>query len=244
MLLAERTIESQSRQENLNEFVTVIEELMEQNPELRLEEFLDQVSLASDLDKAEMGDEYVTLMTMHLSKGLEFDVVFLTGLEEGLFPHARSLNSETEVEEERRLCYVGMTRAKQRLFLSCAQTRHLFGVPQFNAPSRFLEDVPEELVQQVELKAPPGSVKAAPAFSRPLAPRPSSVAAPHSYIDRTYTQEDISLYRGQRVSHALFGLGQLQAWEGSGDALKVTVRFQSGVTKKLVFKYANLSLGA
>lgn len=241
MLMAERTVESESRKENLNEFVTVVEELMEENPELRLEEFLDQVSLASDLDKAEIGDEYVTLMTMHLSKGLEFDVVFLTGLEEGLFPHARSLNTEHELEEERRLCYVGMTRAKQRLFLSCAQMRHLFGAPQFNAPSRFLEDVPEELVQQVNFEAPPKRSRTPSAFSSVDS---VSTQKPHSYIDRTYTQEEGLLRRGQRVSHAIFGAGQVQAWEGSGDGLKVTVRFQSGLTKKLVFKYANLHLSS
>lgn len=240
MLVAERTIESEGRRENLNEFVTVVEEHMEQNSSLMLEEFLDQVSLASDLDKAEIGDEYVTLMTMHLSKGLEFDVVFLTGLEEGLFPHARSLNSENEVEEERRLCYVGMTRAKKRLFLSCAQTRHLFGAPQFNAPSRFLDDLPEEVVQEISAEDSPMRSPAVPDFHSRIS---ASSQQAHTYIDRTYTQEEGRLCRGQRVSHAVFGAGQVQAWEGGGDELKVTVRFHSGVTKKLVFKHANLQVG-
>lgn len=232
MLTDDRSVESQSRMENLSEFVTVVEELRAGNPELTLEEFLDQVSLASDLDQADPDGEHVTLMTIHLSKGLEFDVVFLTGLEEGLFPHARSLDNEADIEEERRLCYVGVTRAKKHLYLTNAQMRHLFGTPQFNGPSRFLADVPDETKREITAKS-----QARPKFQASITPPPQTV-----HIDRSYTQEDCQFTRGQKVSHAVFGVGQLQSWEGSGDELKVSVKFQNGITKKLVFKYANLRL--
>lgn len=149
MLTAEKSFEAESRKENLNEFVNVVEEFLEANPDAKLEDFLDQAALASDVDKLQEGDPFVTLMTVHLSKGLEFPAVFVTGMEEGLFPHARSLDKEDDIEEERRLCYVAMTRAKKKLFLSHANERRIFGTAKFNFPSRFLEDVPPEVVSPV-----------------------------------------------------------------------------------------------
>lgn len=229
MLSAEKSIEAEGRKENLMELVNVVEEIVETNEGVTLATFLDQVSLASDLDQLEETDDYVTLMTVHLSKGLEFPVVFLTGLEEGLFPHARSLDTEAEMEEERRLCYVGMTRAKKFLFMTQANERRVFGVPQYHFPSRFLSNLPEEIVEYrlektVSNDVPNGWLEK---------------ASPPS-IDYSYTQDEVPLQKGQPVSHAVFGKGVIQMFEGSGEQLKVTVRFQKGFTKKLLFKHANL----
>lgn len=154
MLTAEKSIEAESRQENLQELVNVLEEALQASEELTLEIFLDQISLASGVDDLDENDEFVTLMTIHLAKGLEFPVVFLVGMEEGLFPHIRSLEKEEDLEEERRLCYVGMTRAMEKLFMCFANERRLFGAPQYNFPSRFLEEVPSEHVEMVGAMEP------------------------------------------------------------------------------------------
>jgi DNA helicase-2/ATP-dependent DNA helicase PcrA len=147
MLTAENNVESESRKENLTELVNVFDEYLETAEVPTLEAFLDQVSLASDVDKLGEEEAFVTLMTVHLAKGLEFPVVFLVGLEEGMFPHQRSLDSNEDIEEERRLFYVAITRAEKRLFISLARQRRLFGNMQFHFPSRFLKDVPDELVK-------------------------------------------------------------------------------------------------
>lgn len=164
MLTAENTLEAESRKENLNELVNVLEESLEHGEGLSLETFLDQISLASDVDQLDENADYVTLMTIHLAKGLEFPVVFLVGMEEGLFPHARSLEKDEDLEEERRLCYVGMTRAEKRLFMSYASERRLFGAPQFNFPSRFLEEIPSQFVEMVGTVESFGSKRATPSY--------------------------------------------------------------------------------
>ncbi|WP_344311015.1 DNA helicase PcrA [Brevibacterium samyangense] len=140
--------QDESRVDNLAELVAVAEDFHRQNPEAGLDEFLEQVALASDTDQipdASVGE--VTLMTLHTAKGLEFPVVFLTGLEDGTFPHQRSFNTKSEMNEERRLAYVGLTRAKQRLYLTRAETRSMWGQPQYNPPSRFLGEIPDSLVE-------------------------------------------------------------------------------------------------
>lgn len=256
MLTLEKTVEAESRKENLTEFVNVVEEFLESAPETKLEGFLDLVSLASDVDKLAENDPFVTLMTIHLCKGLEFPVVFLVGLEEGLFPHARSLDREEDIEEERRLCYVGMTRAKKKLFLCYAGERRIFGSAKFNFPSRFLEDLPSEVIRQIggasRGQSPQSYAQPYPSSSSGRTSpahaafnQRSAHTVPNSnerVIDREYSQDEHALSQGMRVKHSVFGEGQIKSFEGAGDHLKVTVRFKSGMEKKLLFKHAHLQV--
>lgn len=146
----ENTIEAENRIENLEEFLTVAIEFEEQEADNTLEEFLEQITLSSDVDHLEEGQDFVTLMTLHSAKGLEFPVVFLVGMEEGIFPGYKSIGEPKELEEERRLCYVGITRAKNYIYLSCAKRRTIFGSTSCNAMSRFISEIPEEYLEGLE----------------------------------------------------------------------------------------------
>ena len=146
----ENTIEAENRIENLDEFLTVAIEFEEEEVENGLREFLEGITLSSDIDELEESDDYVTLMTLHSAKGLEFPVVFLVGMEEGIFPGYKSISEPKELEEERRLCYVGITRAKEHLFLTCSKQRTIFGSTSYNQISRFLQEIPEELLEGYE----------------------------------------------------------------------------------------------
>ena len=146
----ENTIEAENRIENLDEFLTVAIEFEEQEAENTLSAFLEGITLSSDIDNLEDDEEYVTLMTLHSAKGLEFPVVFLVGMEEGIFPGYKSISEPTELEEERRLCYVGITRAKEHLFLTCSKQRTIFGSTSYNPVSRFLGEIPEDLLDGYE----------------------------------------------------------------------------------------------
>ena len=146
----EKTVEAENRIENLNEFLTVTMEFEEEFAENTLSEFLEGITLSSDIDNLEEEEETVTLMTLHSAKGLEFPVVFLVGMEEGIFPGYQSISEPSELEEERRLCYVGITRAKQNLFLTCSKQRTIFGSTSYNPTSRFLSEIPEELLEGYE----------------------------------------------------------------------------------------------
>ena len=146
----ENTVEAENRIENLDEFLTVAIEFEEEEAENSLSTFLEGITLSSDIDDLEEGEEYVTLMTLHSAKGLEFPVVFLVGMEEGIFPGFRSIGEPEAIEEERRLCYVGVTRARENLFLTCSKMRTVFGSTSCNAPSRFLEEIPKELLDGYE----------------------------------------------------------------------------------------------
>lgn len=143
----ENTIEAENRIENLDEFLTVAIEFEEESAENKLSDFLEGITLSSDIDDMEESDETVTLMTLHSAKGLEFPVVFLVGMEEGIFPGYKSISEPKELEEERRLCYVGITRAKENLFLTCSKQRTIFGSTSCNQVSRFLREIPEELLE-------------------------------------------------------------------------------------------------
>src|SRR3989454_4121791 len=214
MLEADGMDESYSRLENLRELVTVAKEFEDVTGEESLEAFLQHLALVTDLDTWQEQVDRVTLMTLHSAKGLEFAVVFLAGLEEGLFPHARALEEAEGLEEERRLCYVGMTRAKQRLYLSYARSRTIFGSTVPGVPSRFLEEVPAELLAR-------------------HAPAPPPVA---------WTEEEReipSFAVGDHVRHASFGEGRVLGVEGEGLRAVVTVRFAQGV-KRLALGYAPL----
>ncbi|MBI2339467.1 MAG: UvrD-helicase domain-containing protein, partial [Deltaproteobacteria bacterium] len=159
MLQDEKTIEAEGRMENLEELVNVVEEYCQREESPTLEGFLDQAALVSDADDLNPEADRLPLMTFHLAKGLEFPVVFMVGMEEGLFPHSRSLDAEKDVEEERRLCYVGMTRAREKLFLSFVNYRRLFGSSQYAIPSRFLDEIPEDLLEKISQKKIAGSME-------------------------------------------------------------------------------------
>ncbi len=235
LLAQEDRQESQDRLENLAELIAAAAEYESREAEPTLAGFLDRVSLLSDVDQVE-GDAAIVMMTLHSAKGLEFDEVFLVGLEEGLAPHSRSLTSEDGIEEERRLCYVGMTRARGRLALTWAQSRQVFGQRRLNQPSRFLDEIP---MQRVVTSG--GS-----AFSRTgmASSQPTRKSAERSYVadpDYVADAQGAELLRpGARVRHSLFGIGTVLRAEGSGDDLKLTVSFAGIGAKRLVARYAGL----
>ena len=161
-------------------------------------------------------------MTLHSAKGLEFPVIFLCGLEEGLFPHRRSINTESELEEERRLCYVGITRAKKTIYLTYAQQRRIYGIENFGAPSRFIGEIPNELIEDLNSI----TLHSNATFSNNEHKRKSS----------------IQMHLGQRVFHDHFGEGVVLAYEGSGPQARVQVNFYNQGCKWLVLEYAKLKL--
>ena len=222
----ERTPEAESRLENLKELVTAAQEFVERNTDGGLATFLDSVALISDLDEYAEGRGAVTLMTLHTAKGLEFDTVFMVGLEEGIFPHALAMPDERELEEERRLCYVGMTRARQRLFLASARQRRLYGNRSFNLPSRFLDEIPPEVLQVRD-----------PWESRSVGLPPSPRSHSQRHDDEPFVDR---LFPGARIRHPDFGIGVIRERSGSGDDLKVIVRFNGAGEKKLMVRYAQL----
>jgi DNA helicase-2/ATP-dependent DNA helicase PcrA len=177
------------------------------------------------------GDGVVTLMTLHTAKGLEFPVVFLTGLEDGVFPHMRSLGDKDELAEERRLAYVGVTRARERLYVSRASTRSAWGAPSYNPASRFLEEIPAGLVTwRREAAAPTQWTRRASSSPQP-AFRSGNVA-------KRAQRAAISLEPGDRVTHDSFGLGTVVALEGVGDSAVASVDFGSSGVKRLLLRYA------
>jgi len=242
----EKTVEARIRLENLNELLTATEDFQEQNRDAPLSSFLDQVALITDLEQQTAADsgrgtaDSVTLMTLHNAKGLEFSVVFLAGMEEGLFPHSRSAENEEELEEERRLCYVGITRAKEKLILTHAMERRLYGYPQANLVSRFVSEIPREAVDFVGLDtATDHSFRDRPSYApfrmepkelHAGAPRPGQPCSGDRY------------YKGAVVKHAKFGIGTVQRSEGAGDDLKISVSFPGHGVKTLAVKYANLEV--
>jgi len=247
----DKTVESRIRIENLNELMTATEDFQEQNRDASLAAFLDQVALITDLEHQTAGEEKglnadsVTLMTLHNAKGLEFSVVFMAGMEEGLFPHSRSAESEEELEEERRLCYVGITRAKERLIITHASERRLYGYPQANLVSRFVKDLPSEVVEMVGREVAEGhSFHRHAKWNSGLI---NPVKKEKSYEGMFHRQpatsgSDDRYYKGAVVRHTKFGLGTVQRSEGSGDDLKISVSFPGHGVKTLAVKYANLEV--
>ncbi|MEV0350376.1 DNA helicase PcrA [Nonomuraea sp. NPDC050680] len=223
--------QDESRLENLNELISVASEFEEANPEGTLVEFLEQVSLVADADQipeADGGQGVVTLMTLHTAKGLEFPVVFLTAMEDGVFPHIRSLGEPKELEEERRLAYVGITRAQKRLYLTRAAVRSSWGSPSFNPASRFVNEVP---VQLLDWRTPPEKS----AWSAATRREPAQAAAPKKGARTVPT-----LAPGDRVTHDAFGLGTVVAVDGVAEKTKVKIDFGSGGEKTLLLAYAPL----
>ncbi|MER7207169.1 MULTISPECIES: DNA helicase PcrA [Streptosporangium] len=229
-LAASEDPQDESRLENLDEMVSVASEFEEANPEGTLVEFLEQVSLVADADQIPAGDGgqgVVTLMTLHTAKGLEFPVVFLTGMEDGVFPHMRSLGEPKELEEERRLAYVGITRAERRLYLSRAAVRSSWGAPAFNPASRFVTEIPADLV---EWRGDPGKS----AWSAATTRREARPAQPRKSGGRQVP----NLAPGDRVTHDQFGLGTVVSVDGVAEKTKAKIDFGSGGEKTLLLTYA------
>lgn len=238
--------QDETRIENLQELAAVALEFEQERGEEEgagtLAEFLEKVALVADSDQIpdedEDGSGVITLMTLHTAKGLEFPVVFLTGMEDGVFPHMRALGQVKELEEERRLAYVGITRARERLYLTRAAMRSAWGQPSYNPPSRFLEEIPDQHLEW-KRKGP----MAAPAG--PTSGITSSLSAsrarsgPSGFATRrTSDRPTITLVAGDRVTHDQFGLGTVTAVEGVGDQAKATVDFGDDRPKKLLLRYA------
>ncbi|MEN8160607.1 MAG: 3'-5' exonuclease, partial [Myxococcota bacterium] len=233
----EGTPEAQARLENLRELLLGAQDFTPADEDADgrslLEQFLDQVALVSDLDSAELRDDRVSLMTVHSAKGLEFPVVYVAGLEEGVFPHQASSRDAKAIEEERRLCYVAMTRAMERLTLCWAHERRRYGSRSFGTPSRFLDEIPSDLVERL----------GAPSYERSAFDGPSY---DYSYDQRAPAAAgdgDGAVRHGTRVRHPIFGAGTVLEVSGTGRDQALRIRFDRAGVKKIVVRYANLELG-
>jgi DNA helicase II / ATP-dependent DNA helicase PcrA len=239
-LEASKDPQDEVRVENLKELVSASMEYEErsfeelgEDEEISLSGFLEKVSLVADADDIPDGTDHggvVTLMTLHTAKGLEFPTVFLTGMEDGIFPHARTLDDPKEIEEERRLAYVGLTRAEKRLYISRAEYRLTFGTPKYNPGSRFLDEIPSELIEwKNEGRSTFTSSSAVKKSRLPSGPPPRATG-------RKSTAMVLEI--GQRVSHDTFGLGTVVALAGEGDKSEATINFGQYGDKRLLLRYA------
>ena len=259
----ENTAQAESRIENINEFLTVAMEFEEENAENSLAEFLESITLSSDIDGMEETDDSVTLMTLHSAKGLEFPVVFLIGMEEGLFPSYRSIGEQRELEEERRLCYVGITRAREYLFLTCAKQRTIFGSTTFNKISRFIEEIPKELLEGADELTKPkktlektewqygSKAKQGTSFvitgSRIQSEPSFSFRTAETFLNnitaKTTANVDLDQYKtGQTIYHKKFGEGVITEISPEGDDLKLDITFEKVGHKRLMAKFAGLEI--
>lgn len=243
----ERTPQAQSRIDNLHELISVAQEFAASEEENNLENFLAHVALVSDIDDTELGEDAITLMTLHSSKGLEFPVVFLVGMEEGLFPHARTLMDETEIEEERRLCYVGITRAKEKLFLSSTKMRTIYGNTVTYPPSRFLQEIPARLVKTIKRQERFSALENFKQVSERYSARPQKPAStfnPHSFMPQKPAAAaggtGTRFNTGDRVSHSKWGEGMVVSVKDSPDGQEVKVAFAGAGVRSLLTKYAVL----
>lgn len=263
----ENSIEAENRIENLEEFLTVAVQFEEEEAENDLSSFLEGITLSSDLDGMDE-EESVTLMTLHSAKGLEFPVVFLVGMEEGIFPGYKSIGEPKELEEERRLCYVGITRAKNNLFLTCSRQRTMFGSTSCNPVSRFVKEIPKAMLEGsselggetenkfkdnnyewsygktgsskvVSYKIETSNTRKEPSFAFKSA---ESFLAKLNNKAQT-SQADVSKYKeGQRIYHKRFGEGNISKIEPEGDDLKLDIQFDKVGHKRLMAKFANLEI--
>ncbi|WP_321368574.1 UvrD-helicase domain-containing protein [uncultured Desulfuromusa sp.] len=242
--------EAKGRLENLQQLLVGMEEHAATGGSVQ--DYLEQIALITDLDQYDASQQRVTLMTLHSAKGLEFPVVFMTGMEEGLFPHSRTGEMGEELAEERRLCYVGMTRAMAKLYLSYARRRRVYGTYQFNPPSRFLAEIPPELLtgSESDVEMPKRSTGehnlasladlVAGEESAPVVAAEATVTRKKASQEEGSVPEAGGLQLGTRVRHVKFGIGTVRRLEGSGDKQKVSVYFNSVGSKKLLLKFAGL----
>ena len=240
-LKAEKTVENETRLENLDEFISMVQESVKNDEALTLDGLLESISLISDIDNYDEAQDTVTLMTLHSAKGLEFPNVFLVGMEEGVFPGMRSFGSEDEIEEERRLCYVGITRAKERLYLTRAKSRTLFGRTTYNPPSRFLAEIPDELADSTSEKKDSGFGFVGGDYSDIFAPSKSasrSAILENMQKPKSTPEPSGETYNvGDIVKHRKFGIGTVVAAQKMGKDTLLRVNFEVG-EKKLLAAYA------
>ncbi|MEV7062307.1 DNA helicase PcrA [Streptomyces collinus] len=240
--------QDETRIENLQELAAVAMEFEQERGEdeqITLSDFLEQVALVADSDQIpdeEDGDGVITLMTLHTAKGLEFPVVFLTGMEDGVFPHMRALGQTKELEEERRLAYVGITRARERLYLTRSTLRSAWGQPSYNPPSRFLEEIPPAHMEWkrtgATAPASSGPVSAVAASLSSSRSRSSASGASGFATRRTSEKPVVSLAVGDRVTHDQFGLGTVVGVKGTGGNAEATIDFGDTKPKRLLLRYA------
>ena len=264
----ENTVEAETRMQNLEEFLTVAIEFEEESADNTLPEFLESITLSSDVDEMQDEDNTVTLMTLHSAKGLEFPVVFLVGMEEGIFPGYKSIGEPKELEEERRLFYVGITRAKQFLYLTCAKHRTIFGSTSYNAVSRFIKEIPDNLLDGVvnndqeekfndmSYNWEYGKTSAGKVTTYKFDEAKNEIKQKSTYQFRTAesflsslsqkqanTGVDITKYKeGMRIYHKKFGEGIIQKIEAEGDDYKLDIQFDKSGHKRLMAKFANLEI--
>ena len=265
----ENSIEAENRIENLEEFLTVAVQFEEEEADNDLSTFLEGITLSSDIDGMDEEEESVTLMTLHSAKGLEFPVVFLVGMEEGIFPGYKSIGEPKELEEERRLCYVGITRAKNNLYLTCSRQRTMFGSTSCNPVSRFVKEIPENMLEgENEIDSEPenkfkdsnyewsygksgnnGKVVSYKVDIPSSKPEPSfAFKSAESFLAKLNNKSqgndtDLSKYKeGQRIYHKRFGEGNISKIEPEGDDLKLDIQFDKVGHKRLMAKFANLEI--
>ncbi|MCX7709975.1 MAG: DNA helicase PcrA [Clostridia bacterium] len=245
----ENTVESETRIENIKELISVALEFEQQSEEQGLEEFLAHVSLVSDIDNLEEEQDNVILMTLHSAKGLEFPVVFMVGMEEGIFPSYRSFSEESELEEERRLCYVGITRAREKLFMTNAYSRTLFGKTECYSTSRFLKEIPDELIEnplRKEKKAVQNT--ASPLSASPFRDIssvkninfPGAIKPASALFEPKKAVAAASFGVGDTVEHKKFGVGVITSAEKENGDYKLEIQFKNAGMKRLMAAFANL----
>ncbi|TWG63404.1 DNA helicase PcrA [Bacillus subtilis] len=239
MLKTEKSIEAQSRLENIDEFLSVTKNFEQKSEDKTLVAFLTDLALIADIDQLDQkeeesgGKDAITLMTLHAAKGLEFPVVFLMGLEEGVFPHSRSLMEEAEMEEERRLAYVGITRAEQELYLTNAKMRTLFGRTNMNPESRFIAEIPDDLLENLNEKKETRATSA-----RKMQPRRGPVSRPVSYASKT-GGDTLNWAVGDKAGHKKWGTGTVVSVKGEGEGTELDIAFPSPVgVKRLLAAFA------
>lgn len=229
--------QDQARAENIGELLSVAKDFQDTNPTGTVEDFLEQVALVNDVDSFEQEESKVTLMTLHAAKGLEFPIVFLGGLEEGLFPHSRTLMNPEEIEEERRLAYVGITRAEKELYISNATTRTVFGRTSSYLPSRFIDEIPAELVDSLRAK------RRIPDDIKPTVPRHMSVAS-RSVTKPIIRNEVIADWKvGDTAIHSKWGNGKVVNVSGEGAGMKLTIEFPTQGVRVVMAKFAPVKKG-
>ncbi|WDV46222.1 DNA helicase PcrA [Clostridiaceae bacterium M8S5] len=241
----QQTLEAESRIENIKEFISVAVNYEENEGEKSLEDFLANISLLSDIDKTdETVNNSVTLMTFHSSKGLEFPIVFMTGMEENVFPLSRAIFEDDELEEERRLCYVGITRAEKQLFLTHTDRRMLHGKSQFNAPSRFLEEIPRNLIEEY-LGEKANKRKQ---IREGMKKQEGKLFKGHVYRHETIKpaindiENSTNIAIGTKVNHKVWGIGTIVQVKGEGEKTEVTVAFKNKGIKKLMLSFAPIEI--
>lgn len=244
-LQAGQKVENETRIENLKELLTVADDFVKENEdEPTLENFLNSVSLVADIDNTDFDEDKVTLMTFHAAKGLEFPVVFMAGMEEGLFPHARTLMNDEEIEEERRTCYVGITRAQRKLYLTNAKSRTIYGRTVMYPPSRFLQEIPAQYIDQEQAKVITNAfVNSSPRLSRhavDLADGAWGRKKSVSVKPGVKPNMQLQWRTGDKAKHSKWGIGTVVSVQGDGEETQLTVAFPDIGIKKLMQKYAPL----